>query len=559
MSNLHELMQQLSLDNGNTQVKINNGVNASHLNDGFDTHPSVSSRELILLNANVEQGLLLELLQRCGEVKHLAKSNDMPQAWYAIYYDVRAAQIALSTYQGRSIDGVQAPLEVHSKASWVDKEGLGEDCLIVANIDDTASVDEVKQIFSRFGDIADIMILPGNRRAVQFFDIRSCDAAYRQLMPSGVVQKPVPPMGAPTANMLQTNISPSDSASSFGGLPFQAAGGNAMPSANMQMNPNLLMNMLPNSGSVPNMQSLASGGMSPAVSASNLDPNALMNNIASSQALSQLGLLHQNQVMPGQLQKIASAQNLASLGLGAPTMSSPAELIALQQQNNQIQQLAQMMAAMQAQSLISAAQGILKSASLNNLDLSKLAQQQAEAMRRAEMARKYALDVEKIQAGEDQRTTLMLKNIPNKYSPQMLLDTINEAGVGGRYDFLYLPIDFRNRCNVGYAFINMRNSVTDVPLLFQVFNGRRWERFNSEKVAQVAYARIQGRAQLIQHFQNSSLMLEDESCRPMLFKDNGEAEEFPVGPNVRPRVPGSSAGDSSTDREDSGSEEQTNE
>jgi len=50
-------------------------------------------------------------------------------------------------------------------------------------------------------------------------------------------------------------------------------------------------------------------------------------------------------------------------------------------------------------------------------------------------------------------------------------------------------------------------------------------------------------------------MLEDESCRPMLFKDNGEAEEFPVGPNVRPRVPGSSAGDSSTDREDSGSEE----
>eukprot|EP01026_Neomeris_dumetosa_P066905 TRINITY_DN64_c4_g1_i4.p1 TRINITY_DN64_c4_g1~~TRINITY_DN64_c4_g1_i4.p1 ORF type:complete len:338 (+),score=46.88 TRINITY_DN64_c4_g1_i4:101-1114(+) len=249
---------------------------------------------------------------------------------------------------------------------------------------------------------------------------------------------------------------------------------------------------------------------------------------------------------------LADSDNTWNLGSLAPALNNP-QLLALQQQNNQIQQLAQMMATIQAQSLISAAQGILKSASINNLDLSKLAQQQAEATRRAEMARKYALDIEKIQTNEDQRTTLMLKNIPNKYSPQMLLDTINESGLTGRYDFLYLPIDFRNRCNVGYAFINMRNSSTDVPLLYSVFNGRRWERFNSEKVAQVAYARIQGRSQLIQHFQNSSLMLEDESCRPMLFRDNGEQEEFPVGPNVRPRTGDTTSSD--TDKEDSGSDE----
>jgi len=111
-------------------------------------------------------------------------------------------------------------------------------------------------------------------------------------------------------------------------------------------------------------------------------------------------------------------------------------------------------------------------------------------MRKAEMVKKYSLDVEKIKSGEDKRTTLMIKNIPNKYSPQMILDTINEAGIAGHYDFLYLPLDFRNRCNVGYAFINMRDSVTGVPLLFNEFNGRRWERFNSEKVSQVTYARI---------------------------------------------------------------------
>jgi hypothetical protein len=59
--------------------------------------------------------------------------------------------------------------------------------------------------------------------------------------------------------------------------------------------------------------------------------------------------------------------------------------------------------------------------------------------------------------GEDRRTTLMIKNIPNKYTQKMLLATIDES-FKGQYDFFYLPIDFKNKCNVGYAFINMVRS-----------------------------------------------------------------------------------------------------
>ncbi|RRT77244.1 hypothetical protein B296_00021054 [Ensete ventricosum] len=73
----------------------------------------------------------------------------------------------------------------------------------------------------------------------------------------------------------------------------------------------------------------------------------------------------------------------------------------------------------------------------------------------------------------------------------------------------------------------------------QSFNGKKWEKFNSEKVASLAYARIQGKAALIAHFQNSSLMNEDKRCRPILFHTDGpnagDQEPFPVGTNIRSR------------------------
>ena len=101
----------------------------------------------------------------------------------------------------------------------------------------------------------------------------------------------------------------------------------------------------------------------------------------------------------------------------------------------------------------------------------------------------------------------------------------------GLYDFFYLPIDFKNKCNVGYAFINFIDPI-HVAKFYNDFNGSRWKNFNSEKVCAVAFARIQGKSAMIARFQNSSLLEKDNEYRPLLFHssgpDKGKPELFPT-------------------------------
>ena len=56
---------------------------------------------------------------------------------------------------------------------------------------------------------------------------------------------------------------------------------------------------------------------------------------------------------------------------------------------------------------------------------------------------KNQLNLETIAGGGDTRTTLMIKNIPNKMSDKDLLDFINGV-CPRRIDFLYLRMDFQN-------------------------------------------------------------------------------------------------------------------
>lgn len=60
----------------------------------------------------------------------------------------------------------------------------------------------------------------------------------------------------------------------------------------------------------------------------------------------------------------------------------------------------------------------------------------------------------------------------------MILQEVEAAGLELKYDFFYLPIDFKNDCNVGYAFINLID-VRYVGKMYEKFHGKKWPRFNS--------------------------------------------------------------------------------
>lgn len=140
------------------------------------------------------------------------------------------------------------------------------------------------------------------------------------------------------------------------------------------------------------------------------------------------------------------------------------------------------------------------------------------------------VDLDLIDSGKETRTTIMLRNIPNKFSQRALkefLDVTNRH----TYNFLYLRMDFDNHCNVGYAFICFTHP-KHIATFARARCGQKWNLFKSEKMLDLSFAKIQGRSALINKFRISPVMNEPAEYRPKLYHTSGplmgEEEPFPV-------------------------------
>lgn len=88
-------------------------------------------------------------------------------------------------------------------------------------------------------------------------------------------------------------------------------------------------------------------------------------------------------------------------------------------------------------------------------------------------------------------TTVMLRNIACRFTQSDVKAAIDEVGLEGTYDFIFVPLCPSKRSNRGYAFVNFRHS-RYVELCRARFAGKVFGHSNTQKLCEVTLAHIQG-------------------------------------------------------------------
>ena len=112
---------------------------------------------------------------------------------------------------------------------------------------------------------------------------------------------------------------------------------------------------------------------------------------------------------------------------------------------------------------------------------------------------KQVLNLDDIVTGKDIRTTVMIRNIPIKYTDEILKESLSEFN--GKYDCLYMPYDYEKNGNKGYAFINFVNPL-HILYFYEKFNGKKWLYFESSKICELNCAHFQGINEIQKHAKN---------------------------------------------------------
>ena len=107
------------------------------------------------------------------------------------------------------------------------------------------------------------------------------------------------------------------------------------------------------------------------------------------------------------------------------------------------------------------------------------------------------IHIDDILRGKDKRATLIIRNIPNKYTISKLLKELNN-NFYNQFDVLYLPEDQANKANLGYGFINFIDYIYLIKF-YDIYQGKKWDSFQSNKRCQLAYSKYQGKNELIKY------------------------------------------------------------
>jgi len=110
-------------------------------------------------------------------------------------------------------------------------------------------------------------------------------------------------------------------------------------------------------------------------------------------------------------------------------------------------------------------------------------------------------------------TTLVVRNVPARFSPQKLLEVWSPDGT---YNFLHVPYRFERRRRLGMAFINFV-SHEEATRFMATWHGQKLA--DGSKRMQIVAAEIQGFIENLQHLKETHLeRLRNDNYMPLVFK-----------------------------------------
>lgn len=137
---------------------------------------------------------------------------------------------------------------------------------------------------------------------------------------------------------------------------------------------------------------------------------------------------------------------------------------------------------------------------------------------------------------EELRTTVMMRGVPTSYTRTLVLALLDDAGFRGRYDFVYLPIDFTRGIGLGYALVSLLTPEIGQELIDRLTGFRDWA-VPSDSVCQASWSEPrQGYSEHLERYRNSPVMhpsVPDE-YKPAIFSEGKQIPFPPPTKAIRP-------------------------
>ena len=117
------------------------------------------------------------------------------------------------------------------------------------------------------------------------------------------------------------------------------------------------------------------------------------------------------------------------------------------------------------------------------------------------------IEPSKIIMGEETRTTVLIKNIPENYLPKELLNEfLANKDLKGKFNFFYLPYRENKAKNYTFAIVNFVNPL-HVILFYELYEKKKFSKYITDKSLELCFITLNSCKNKCKHKDNTDILL----------------------------------------------------